>query len=62
MLYPDSCKSKVEKRNFRRKAQKFQVENNQLCYKKDGANLIALMEKEEQKQVFQVRKMVIFFL
>ena len=57
--YPDNCKTKAEKRNFSRRALKFHVQNDQVYYKKDGANLLALAEKEEQKQAFQVRKTVI---
>ena len=58
--YPESCGGKVEKRNFRKRAQKFVVVNDQLCYKSKGAHLIALAKKEEQKQTFQVRTTMSF--
>ena len=38
------------------------MENNQLYYRKDGANLIALTESEEQKQAFKVCKTVAFLI
>ena len=56
--YPDRCKSKSEKRIFRRRARQFVVNNGQLFYQRKtngrGSLSITLTTKEEQKRAFQV--------
>ena len=58
--YPDRCKSKSEKRIFRRRAQQFVVNDGQLFYQRKtkgrGSLSITLATSEEQKRAFQVCK------
>ena len=51
--YPSSILLK-EKRNFRKKALKYVVQENKLFFKKHGCLRAVLRTREEQKQAFQV--------